>query len=46
MPMHKFMQHQVQFFSYLKGGYLRRMMEVPTAQEKSEQIFFVQPKAL
>jgi hypothetical protein len=23
MPMHKFMRHQVQFLSYLKGGYLR-----------------------
>jgi hypothetical protein len=44
MPMHKFMQHQVQCLSYLKGGYLRRMMDVPTLQEKSEQIFFVQPK--
>ncbi len=23
MPMHEFMPHQVQLFSYLKGGYLR-----------------------
>ncbi len=38
-------RHQVQLLSYLEGGYLRQMMEVPTAQEKSEQIFFVQPKA-
>ncbi len=45
MPMHKFMRRQVQLLSYLKGGYLRRMMDVPTAQEKSEQIFFAQPKA-
>jgi hypothetical protein len=45
MPMHEFMQHQVQLLSYLKGGYLRQMMVVPTAQEKSEQIFFAQPKA-
>jgi hypothetical protein len=43
--MHEFMRHQVQLLSYLKGGYLRRTMEVPTAQEKSEQIFFAQPKA-
>ncbi len=45
MPMHEFMRHQVQLLSYLKGGYLHRTMEVPTAQEKSEQIFFAQPKA-
>jgi hypothetical protein len=35
----------VQLLSYLEGGYLCRTMEVPTAQEKSEQIFFAQPKA-
>jgi hypothetical protein len=45
MPMHEFMRRQVQLLSYLKSGYLRRTMEVPTAQEKSEQIFFAQPKA-
>jgi hypothetical protein len=45
MPMHKFMRHQVQLLSYLEGGYLHQKMEVPTAQEKSEQIFFAQPKA-
>ncbi len=45
MPMHEFMWHQVQLLSYLKSGYLRRTMDVPTAQEKSEQIFFAQPKA-
>ena len=45
MPMHEFMQHQVQLLSYLKGGYLCQTMEVSTAQEKSEQIFFAQPKA-
>jgi hypothetical protein len=44
MPMHEFMRHWVQLFSYLDGGYLRQTMEVPTAQEKSEQIFFAQPK--
>jgi hypothetical protein len=43
--MHKFSRHQVQLLRYLKGGYLRRTMDVPTAQEKSEQIFFAQPKA-
>jgi hypothetical protein len=45
MPMHEFMQRQVQLLSYLEGGYLRQTMDVPTAQEKSEQIFFAQPKA-
>ncbi len=45
MPMHKFMRRWVQFLSYLEGGYLRWTMDVPTAQEKSEQIFFAQPKA-
>jgi hypothetical protein len=43
--MHKFMRRQVQLLSYLKGGYLCQTMDVPTAQEKSEQIFFMQPKA-
>ncbi len=43
--MHKFMHRQVQILSYLKGNYLHQMMDVPTAQEKSEQIFFAQPKA-
>ncbi len=42
--MHKFKQRQVQLLSYLKGGYLRQKMDVPTAQEKSEQIFFAPPK--
>jgi hypothetical protein len=45
MPMHEFMQHQVQLLSYLESDYLRRTMDVPTAQEKSEQIFFMQPRA-
>jgi hypothetical protein len=44
MLMHKIMQHQVQLLSYLKGGYLRQRMDVSAAQEKSEQIFFAQPK--
>ncbi len=43
--MHKFMQTRVQLISYLDGGYLIWMVEIPRAQEKSEQIFFVQPKA-
>ena len=45
MPMHEFMQRRVQLLSYLESGYLCWTMDVPTAQEKSEQIFFVQPKA-
>ncbi len=43
MSMHKFMHCQVQLLSYLEGNYLRQKMDVPTAQEKSEQIFFTQP---
>jgi hypothetical protein len=45
MPMHEFMQRRVQLLSYLEGGYLRWTMKVPTAQEKSKQIFYAQPKA-
>ncbi len=45
MPMHKFMRHLVQLLSYLESDYLRLTMDVPMAQEKSEQIFFLQPKA-
>ncbi len=45
MPMHEFMQCQVQLFSYLESDYLCQMMDIPTVQEKSEQIFFAQPKA-
>ncbi len=45
MPMHKFMRCWVQLLNYFEGGYLHRTIEVPTAQEKSEQIFFAQPKA-
>jgi hypothetical protein len=29
----------MQIFSYLDNGYLHRTMELPTAQEKSKQIF-------
>jgi hypothetical protein len=45
MLMHDFMRRQVQLLSYLESGYLRWTMGVPTVQEKSEQIFFAQPKA-
>ncbi len=45
MPMHKFMWRQVQLLSYLESDYLHQMMDVPTAQEKSEQIIFAQPRA-
>ncbi len=40
MPMHKFMRRWVQLISYLKFGYLRQTVDVPTVQEKNEQIFF------
>jgi hypothetical protein len=45
MPMHEFTRCQVQLLSYLEGDELHWMVDVPTAQEKSEQIFFAQPKA-
>jgi hypothetical protein len=45
MPMHEFMHHRGQLFSYLLSGYIRLTMELPTAQEKSKHIFFMQPKA-
>jgi hypothetical protein len=35
----------VKLLSYLEGDYLCQTMDVPTAQEKSEQIFSAQPKA-
>jgi hypothetical protein len=44
MLMYKFMWCRVQLLSYLESDYLRRMMDVPTVQEKNEQIFFAQPK--
>jgi hypothetical protein len=44
MLIHEFMQRQTQLFSYLNNGYLHWTMELPTAQEKSEQIFLVQLK--
>ncbi len=37
--------HQEQPQGYLDGGYLHQMMDFPTVQEKSEQIFLAQPKA-
>jgi hypothetical protein len=45
MQMHEFMWRRVQLLSYFEGGYLCQTMDIPTAQEKSEQIFFAQPKA-
>ncbi len=45
MPMHEFMQRQLQLLSYLDSGYLHWTMELPTAQEMSEHIFLMQPKA-
>jgi hypothetical protein len=45
MPMHGFMRRRVQLLSYLEIDYLRWTMDVTMAQEKSEQIFFAQPKA-
>jgi hypothetical protein len=45
MLMHEFTRRRVQLLSYLDGGYLRRIIDEPTAQEKSEKIFFAQPKA-
>ncbi len=45
MPMHEFMRRPVRLLSFLESDYLRQTMDVPTAQEKSEQIFFAQPKA-
>jgi hypothetical protein len=44
MPIHEYMHHQVQLFSYLKKGLLHCAMELPTAQERAEQIFLGQPK--
>ncbi len=40
MLIHEFMQQWTQLFSYLDNGYLHWTMELPTAQEKSKQIFF------
>jgi hypothetical protein len=45
MLTHEFMQCWTQLFSYLDIGYFLQTMELPTAQEKSKQIFFVQLKA-
>jgi hypothetical protein len=45
MLIHEFMWHQMQLFSYFDNGYLHQTMELPTAQEKSEQIFLMHLKA-
>ncbi len=45
MLIHEFMQCQIQLFSYLNNGYLHQTLELPIAQEKSEQIFLAQLKA-
>jgi hypothetical protein len=37
MPMHEFMWHQVQLFSYLDGSYFHQMMELPTAHSAREK---------
>jgi hypothetical protein len=44
MLMHEFMRRWVQLLSYLESDYLHQTMDVPAVQEKSEQIFFAQPK--
>jgi hypothetical protein len=44
MLIHEFMQRRTQLFSYLDSGYFHWTTELPTAQEKSERIFFVQLK--
>jgi hypothetical protein len=45
MLIHKFMQCRTQQSSYLDNGYLHQTMELPTAQEKSKQIFLTHLKA-
>jgi hypothetical protein len=45
MLIHEFMQQRTQLFSYLDNGYPRQTMELPTAQEKSKQIFLANLKA-
>ena len=44
MPMHDYMQRQVQLVGYLEKGLLRATMELPTKTEKIEQIFFSMPR--
>jgi len=44
IAMHDYICHQVQLFGYLEKGLLRTTMELPTKQEKIEQIFFSVPK--
>jgi hypothetical protein len=45
MLLHEFMQHWMQPFSSLDNAYLHQTMELPTAQEKSKQIFLAYLKA-
>jgi hypothetical protein len=45
MRMHELMRCRVQLLNYLESDYLCQTMDVPMVQEKSEQIFFAQPKA-
>ncbi len=44
MPMHT--RCQVQLLSYLDGGYVRQMMELPTAQEKSNESSLRSPRCI
>ncbi len=44
LPMQEFMRRQVQLLCYLESDYPHQTMDIPTAQEKSEQIFFAQRK--
>ncbi len=44
MLIHEFTQQQTQLFSYLDNSYLHQTMELPTAQEKSKQIFLAHLK--
>jgi hypothetical protein len=45
MLLHELMQRWMQLFSYLDNGYLHGTIELPTAQEKSKQIFLAYLKA-
>jgi hypothetical protein len=44
MPMQDYMRHRVQLVGYLEKGLLRAMMDLPTKQERIEQIFFSMPR--
>jgi hypothetical protein len=45
MLLHEFVQHLMQLFSYLNNSYHHQTIELPTAQEKSKQIFLAYLKA-